>query len=382
MKSKKFFYITNSRVPTQRAHGLQIAKMCEGFTNSFPYVCLVIPKIPNSITSDVFEHYNLKRNFQVKKLPTLYLTRLAVSVPNVWYWIKSVSFAVSTFLFVLFYTTKDDFIYFRYDVSIFLALFPFLKRRNITCEAHFLLTGWQRKMLLKARNIIVITSESKRLYDQELGFEGKVLVAPDGVSVADFDVNISKQKAREKLNLPQDKKLIIYTGYFYEWKGVDPLILAAKNFNQNEELVLVGGAEDIERVKEIINREDIQNIRLEGYRPYKEIPLYQKAADCLVLTSSLKNDNSRFFTSPLKLFEYMASERPIVASDTPSIREVLNENNAILVSPDDPDSMLEGIRKALYDDVLAGVLVSIAKKEVLLYDWSFRAKKISEFIMR
>ena len=78
----------------------------------------------------------------------------------------------------------------------------------------------------------------------------------------------------------------------------------------------------------------------------------------------------------------MASERPIVASDTPSIREVLNENNAILVSPDDPDSMLEGIRKALYDDVLAGVLVSIAKKEVLLYDWSFRAKKISEFIMR
>ena len=382
MKNKKLFYITNSRVPTQRAHGLQIAKMCEGFANFFPHVCLVIPQIPNSVTGDVFEHYNLKRNFQVKKLSTLYLSGLAEPAPNVWYWIKSASFAASTFLFMLFHTTRDDLIYFRYDVVLFLALLPFLKIRNIACEAHFLLTGWQRKMLLKAKNVIVITNEAKRLYDQSSDSKEKVLVAPDGVSIADFDANISKEEARQKLKLPQDKKLVVYTGYFYEWKGVDPLLLAAKKFKQNEELVLVGGAEDLERVKEIINREDIKNIRIEGYRPYKEVSLYQKAADCLVLTSSLKNDNSKFFTSPLKLFEYMASGRPIVASDTPSIREILNENNSVLVLPDDSNSMLEGVRIALYDNVLTESLVSKAKKEVLLYDWNLRAKRILEFILR
>src|SRR3989344_21077 len=379
---KRIIYIANARIPTERAHGLQIAKMCESFANSFPRVSLIIPKIPNSIKTDIFEHYNLKRNFQVKKLPTIYLQGLSTHASSVWYWVRSVSFAVSTFLFILFHTGRDDLIYFRYDASIFLVLLPFLKRRSIVCEAHFLLTGWQRKMLLKASKIIVITSEAKRLYDLELDSKERVLVAPDGVSITDFDTAITKEEARQRLKLPQDKKLVIYTGYFYKWKGADSLVLAAKNFSKNEELILVGGAEDIERVKEIIHREGIKNVRLEGYRPYKEMPLYQRAADCLVLTSSLKNDDSKFFTSPLKLFEYMASGRPIVASDTPSIREVLNENNAILVSPDDPDSMLEGIRKALYDDVLAGVLVSIAKKEVLLYDWSFRAKKISEFIMR
>src|SRR3989344_627022 len=379
---KRIIYIANAIIPTERAHGLQIAKMCEGFANSFPRVSLIIPKIPNSIKIDVFEHYNLKRNFQVKKLPTLYLQGLSMSASNVWYWIKSVSFAISILFFVLFRTGKDDLIYFRYDVSIFLVLLPFLKRRNIVCEAHFLLTGWQRKMLLKVRKIIVITSEAKRLYDLELDSKERVLVAPDGVSVLDFDVTISKEEARKRLKLPQDKKLVIYTGYFYEWKGADSLILAAKEFSQNEELVLVGGAEDVERVKEIIRREDIKNVRLEGYRPYKEMPLYQKAADCLVLTSSLKNDDSKFFTSPLKLFEYMASGRPIVASDTPSVREILNESNSILVLPDDSESMLKGIRSALYDHALAERLASKAREEVLLYDWNVRAKKILEFILK
>ena len=78
----------------------------------------------------------------------------------------------------------------------------------------------------------------------------------------------------------------------------------------------------------------------------------------------------------------MASGRPIVASDTPSIREILNENNSVLVLPDDSNSMLEGVRIALYDNVLTESLVSKAKKEVLLYDWNLRAKRILEFILR
>ena len=154
----------------------------------------------------------------------------------------------------------------------------------------------------------------------------------------DFPTDISKENARKTLKLPQDKTLVVYTGYFYSWKGVDTLVKATALLSHDIEVVMVGGSEeDTKPLLKLKNDLNIQNIRFVGFRPYQEMSLYQKAADCLVVTASSKHAESYLFTSPLKLFEYMASQRPIVATRTPALEEILqNDRNACLVEPDDP----------------------------------------------
>jgi len=88
----------------------------------------------------------------------------------------------------------------------------------------------------------------------------------------------------------------------------------------------------------------------------------------------------RFFMSPLKMFEYMASRRPIVATDLPSIREVLSESSAVLVPPGNTEKLKEAI-KYLIDNPEAGKkLADNAFQKVQEYTWDKRAEKIVDFI--
>jgi glycosyltransferase involved in cell wall biosynthesis len=76
----------------------------------------------------------------------------------------------------------------------------------------------------------------------------------------------------------------------------------------------------------------------------------------------------------------MASGKPIVASDLPSLREVLSEKNAFLVKPDDPRALAEGIRFALAHPEEAARRAAQAREDVKRYTWEMRAEKILSFI--
>ena len=82
----------------------------------------------------------------------------------------------------------------------------------------------------------------------------------------------------------------------------------------------------------------------------------------------------------MKLFEYMASKRPIVATDIPSIREILNETNAFIVSPDDPEAMAKGIIEAVQNDTKNKKITQGAYSYVELHTWNKRAKRILGFL--
>jgi glycosyltransferase involved in cell wall biosynthesis len=80
------------------------------------------------------------------------------------------------------------------------------------------------------------------------------------------------------------------------------------------------------------------------------------------------------------MFEYMASQRPIVASDLPSIREILNENNAVLIQPDNPKALAKGIESILKNPDFSAKISAQAYKDVQDYSWQKRTEKILEFI--
>ena len=120
------------------------------------------------------------------------------------------------------------------------------------------------------------------------------------------------------------------------------------------------------------------NILILGHKHHGEIPLYLKAADCAVLVGKKTERISDKYTSPLKMFEYMASGCPIVAQDLPSFREVLNENNSVIVQAESPQAMYEGIKIVTEDRDLADKISRKAKEDAQIYTWRKRAEKIRQ----
>jgi len=367
----KLIYVANARIPTEKAHGIQIMKMCEAFAGHGVEVELLVPRRLNKIKKDPFEYYGVKKNFKIKKLPTLDLVWLG----KIGFWIQSFSFAKITALFCFF--KKADVFYGRDEVSLWLL--SFLKK-NIVWESHrgqysFLV----RRILKRSRKAIVISKGLKDFYISK-GVSGeKIIVAPDGVDLEKFNINISKEEAKKKVGLLQDKKTIMYVGHLYDWKGVENITRASEYLSEEHLIVLVGGT-DIDLKKISKKHKGDSNIFVVGHRPYEEIPLYLKSADILVLPNKKRSDLSEKYTSPMKLFEYMASGVPIVASDLPSIREILSDQNAVLVEPDNPKALAKGIKRVLENEVLPQNLSKQALQDVKKYTWEKRAFNILSFI--
>jgi len=372
----RLIYIANMRLPTEKAHGIQIMKMCEAFALSGIEVELVVPWRFNPMKEDPFEYYGVEKNFEITKLPCIDLMPLARFLGRLAFWIQSFSFAKSAFWYAFF--KKADIIYSR-DVPplFFLSFF----KRNLVWENHnrnfnFIV----RRVLKKCRKIIVITKGLKDFYISKGAELDKILVAPDGVDIEKFNIDISKEKARQKLNLPLDKKIILYVGsfYLYSWKGVDVLLNSTKLFSNEYLFILVGGSG--EEIRKIKDKYKSANILLVDHRPHRDIPYYLKAADVLALPNTAKEEISLRFTSPMKMFEYMATKRPIVASDIASLKEVLNNENAFFVRPDDPQSLAEGVKNILQNVKFADKISKQAYSDVQKYTWEKRAERILGFV--
>ena len=378
----KLLYIANLRLPTEKAYGIQIAKMCEAFSLSSK-VELVVPHRKNKIKDDLFDYYSVKRNFRFKTIwaPDFYLPgkldKVAVNVKN-----------FISALLLCFYALmhRSDIIYTRDEWSAyFLSFF----KKNIIFEAHRFSSNrkpfYQR---FKHANLkIVVISNGLKGDFVLFGFqENNLLVAPDGVDLAEFDITISKEEAREKIGLPQNKKIIMYAGHLFEWKGAALLLEVAKNFKfkifnfktPDILFVFVGGTEhDIKEFKK--KAEGLDNVLILGHKPHSQVPVYLKAADILVLPNSSKEEISSKYTSPLKLFEYMASGRPMVASSLESIREILKDKDAYFFQPESADSLVKSISLILGNEPEANQKAVESLKLVKEFSWQKRAQKILDF---
>lgn len=239
---------------------------------------------------------------------------------------------------------------------------------------------WHTLLLKRVNRVISITGAMKSILIKNKYPESRILVAPDAVDLSLFVTAITRNEARMRLGLPPDKKIVIYTGAINEpWKGVGTLYEAAKQFDDSYLFLIVGGKPHyVDNFRS--QYPDRSNFLLRGHKPHVEMPLYLRSADVAVLPNSSTSEISRVSTSPMKLFEYMASGVPIVASDLPSIREIVSEEHSVLVVPDDPSALALGIQKALIDEEETQSRVANAQELAHRYTWDNRAKEILSFI--
>ncbi len=148
------------------------------------------------------------------------------------------------------------------------------------------------------------------------------------------------------------------------------------------ELVIIGGDDrGIERLRKVASENGVsERISFKGDVPHNEVMRFLSEADVAVIPLT-KDHISAYYTSPLKLFEYMSAGVPIVSSDLPSIREILRDGeNAILVKSEDPEAIATGIRMILNDKGLAEKISNQAMIDVKEYTWDKRAERIISFI--
>jgi glycosyltransferase involved in cell wall biosynthesis len=366
----KLIYIANARIPTEKAHGVHIIKMCEALASTGFDVQLLLPRRKTPITADPYEYYGAAHSFSIVRLPTLdwlFLGKLG-------YLIQLLSFTACVAFYCNRHNAEDTIIYSRGEIA---ALLAFLMRPSFKLfwETH-ILPGrlyLYHKLLRQAVGIITVTT----YYHQELQHlfpfvAEKLFLIPDGVDSVLFANHISKDEARKKLDIASDGRIVVYTGSDAAWKGLGTLKEAAALLAPKGITVIFVG--------KITPSPKIKKENFIGVRPYHEIPLWLSAADVVVLTGTKRSMISERYTSPMKLFEYMASDRPIVVSDVPSFRDILNEDSAYFVAPDDAVAMAQGIESVLHNPDIAKTRAARALSESKRYTWSARARLLRSFM--
>ncbi len=362
----RIVYIADIRFPTEKAHGIQIARMCEAFADQGHEVELVVPSRLNTITESPYGFYGVKQNFKVRKVWSLDVVRFG----PLGFLVHAVTFAMTVFFL---YWREKGLIYTR--DTLLVVLLSILGKR-VCCEIHDIRNNIFFSFVVQRVNTVVVITKALKEALVDMGVSGDtIIVAPDGVALQMFDISLSQDEARRATGLPRDRQIVMYTGHLYSWKGADVLARAAQ-YIPSALFVFVGGTK--EDVKVFSERYSQDNVHILGHQRYENIPQYLKAADVLVLPNTVEKKISNLYTSPLKLFEYMAVKRPIIASDLPSLREILNEEMAAFFHPGDPEDLANRIGGMLSNVEQATFLASRAREAVSVYSWNTRAERICE----
>ncbi|MGC9605506.1 MAG: glycosyltransferase family 4 protein [Minisyncoccia bacterium] len=376
----KIIYLANARIPTEKAHGVQIMKMCEAFAAEGHAVELVLPRRFNQVADDPFAYYGVPRSFSIRKIGNVDL----VSLGKIGFAIQAVTFSIRALFDVC--GKKEAIVYSRDAVPLFFLSFfrmPFYWEAHVS-HYNFMV----RRVLRKAKGVIAISGGLRDLFVGKGADLGKFLLAPDSIDGNILLDPTDKRELRAKLGLPQDRTIVGYVGKYRTMgkeKGVGELIKVfgeiASHFPKAH-LLLVGiNPSEMAEVKDVLAENAVAPERFEivGHVKQEQAMRYIKAADVLVMNYP-DTPHYALYMSPLKLFEYMASGNPIVTTDLPSVREILDEKSAFFAPADDHRALREAIEKAILHPEEGAILARRALEEVKKYTWQKRAAAITSFI--
>ncbi len=373
MTLPKILYISRSRIPSDQANCVQVLKMCAGFA-AYAEVELAAPYFREDARrrDTLPERFALARPFTVRWLP----------YPH---WGKR--FAVRGFALAATAYAKARGYRLAYTRDPWAAYW--LARSGIRTgfELHDLKEDrrypiWQtlvsdRTMSPNLRGVFCIT---RQLLEDSIAAGARpdlLRVAPDGVDLQRFQKPISRGEARTALGLPDQVPWIVHAGHIYEGRGAEELVQALAKIPAARLLFAGGKPADVERVRAFALEQGLADrVRFEGMVPNGRIPLYLWAADVLAMPYTSRTPIMGSI-SPMKMFEYMAAQRPIVSTDFPTLREVLHDGeNAVLAAPDSPAALAAGIRRLLDDPGWGGKIARRARQDVEQYTWERRAENI------
>jgi glycosyltransferase involved in cell wall biosynthesis len=397
----KIALVAPTQIPARRANTVQVMKMAQALTLLGHTVHLASPCPPGfspPTWDELAVHYGLQTRFQVEWLAS------RPSLKRYDYSLRALGWARRL---------HADLLYTRLMQTAALAS---LLGMPTLLEVHDLPSGFMGPLFFKlflygkgARRLAVITHalaedlhqkfDSPALSDgamEEAGVKptpsdhsGFTIVAPDGVDLGRYANLPTPVEARRRLieedALPLQLETFTagYTGHLYTGRGVDMLIELANRLPGLQFLIVGGEPNEVQRVRAQVASLNLHNLLLTGFVANARLPLYQAACDALLMpygqkvSASSGGDIARYF-SPMKLFEYLACQRPILSSDLAVLREVLDEQNALLLPVQDVSAWERALRKLSEQPQHAAQLAEQAHRSAENFTWEKRAARMLE----
>lgn len=390
----RLVYLTGARLPNPMAHGVQITQNCEAFAAAGHDVRLWYARRGSPAGKDaLYTFYGVPKTFKARKLPCVNLhswadTRLPAPLVVLVFNIMLATFGIAAAVTAWF--VRPDVIYGRDPLTLWIVslLYP---RAKMVWEAHSLKTSgrgrWLQRQTLKRAFLTVAITPPLRDDLHALEPAANVMVAHDGIRRARFESLPTRDEARAASKWPRETFVIGYMGRLTTYgmtKGVDLIIAAISqlppDLRARAALGLVGGPDDVaEQYRQAWAHAGLDPARFlyAGQVPADDVPRWIAAFDACVLPLP-KQSHFVYYASPLKLFEYMASRRPLIAADLPSWADVLVDGqNALLFEPESVPALSAALIHVMTDAALRARLSENAHRDVLAnYTWDKRAERI------
>lgn len=374
-------YCTNVRLPSERAHGHQVAQVCDALSKLHHQVTIFAPFRKNIVTQDFWSYYNADRSIHVQYLGS-FDPIASPFLPGVT-GLLTLNALLRHQLEQHLQPGSFDLVYTRSP-----ALLPPLLASGIPVilELHQLPRRNKRafvKHCNACRVVSCLTSPMREMLITWGVEENKVIVASDAVDISRFQDMISKDAARAQYKIQTERMVVGYIGRLKTLgmeKGVAFLLQALKDLHDTHAFfgLVVGGPDGDRKEYEAMARDlglSDADVLFTGEIPGSDIPSALAACDIFVMPFP-DLPHYRLFMSPLKMFEYMAADRPIIASDLPTVRDVLSHETAVFCKPGDVQSLDLALRWISDHPQEAAERAARAKELVKQHSWEERMKRI------
>lgn len=231
--------------------------------------------------------------------------------------------------------------------------------------------GIERLILASTTLIVAVSAELRDMLIANGVEAAKVLVVPNGV-----DVQLFAPAGPSRRNGLGDKVVIGFVGSLKPWHGIELLADAFRRLGSDPRYhLLVVGHGPLAKVVEALSAELPGRVTLAGAVAHGEVPPYLRAMDIAVAPYPLLE---RFYFSPLKVLEYMAAGRAVVASRIGQLQDLVRSGQTgLLVEPGDPQALAEAIQRLASDEALRRALGEAAATEARrAHRWTDRAALI------
>lgn len=362
----KIIYLSGSVFPSTAANSVHVMKMCQAFAKHVDAVELLARTYSSTLdVQQLYSCYGVTETFSLKlvKIPKFRGSSF-LTVPAIWRYLSRKR-------------AEHALVIARDHIG---ALVAARIGYWVIFESHGLPSSryvrWIENELFRHANLlklVVISDALNSLYRDNFD------VLPDNIEVHHDAADTPEEDEPTELSASDDRPLRVgYIGHLYKGRGIEIILAAAAGLPEYEFHIYGGLSDDIVPYEQ----QSPPNAIFHGHIDPAKTPAARADCDILVmpyqenLTIAGRAVNTSAWMSPMKLFEYMSARRPIVSSDLPVLREVLNEQNAMLVAPENTAAWIDALCQ-LSDPSLRARLADQAYRDFKRkYTWGRRAEGI------